>query len=78
MLIYFKEDEIVINTENVSSIEYINPSHSLSFNVNGQRGNVEIFFPTKDAAFKTLDTILAAYNSYPQKVLVIHNKKMVE
>ena len=77
MLILFKEDEVVINTENVSSIEYINPSHSLSFNVNGRRENVEIFFPTKDDALKTLDTILTAYNSHPQKVLVIHNKKMV-
>lgn len=77
MLIYFKEDEVTINTENVSSIEYINPSHSLSFNVNGRRENVEIFFPTKDDALKALDTILTAYNSYPQKVLVIHDKKMV-
>lgn len=75
MLIYFKEDEVVINTENVSSIEYINPSHSLSFNVNGQRGNVEIFFPTKEEALKTLDTILAAYNTQ-QKLLVIYDKKM--
>lgn len=75
MLIFFKENEVVINTENVSSIEYINPSHSLSFNVNGQRGNVEIFFPTKEEALKTLDTILAAYNTQ-QKLLVIYDKKM--
>lgn len=76
MLIFFKEDEVVINTENVSSIEYINPSHSLSFNVNGQRGNVEIFFPTKDDALKTLDIILTAYEAPQPELLVIHDKKM--
>ena len=77
MLILFKEDEVVINTENVSSIAVsygLRPS--LCFNVNGQMKNVEIFFPTKDDALKTLDTILTAYEAPQPELLVIHDKKM--
>lgn len=71
MLIYFKEDEIVINTENVSSIEYLtyDGRPCLYFEVNGRMKDVEIFFPTKDDALKTLYTILTAYNTQ-QKLLV--------
>jgi len=78
MLIYFKEDEVVINTENISSIEYItrsyNPRPCLLFSVNSSLKDVDIFFPTKDDALKTLNTILTAYN-IQQKVLIIYSKE---
>ena len=77
MLIYFKEDEIVINTENVSSIEYLtfDDRPCLYFEVNGRMKDVKIFFSTKEEVFRVLDTILAAYDNQ-LKVLLIYDKKL--
>lgn len=72
MLIYFKKDEIVINTENVSSIEYATNNYDpcLRFVVNGVGKDIDMIFSTKEEAFKVLDIILTAYNTQ-QKLLVI-------
>lgn len=78
MLIYFKEDDVTINTENVSSIECFiyDGRPCLFFSVTGDGAkDIHILFPAKEDAFKVLDTILTAYNTQ-QKVLIIHNKKM--
>lgn len=78
MLIYFKEDEIVINTENVSSIEYATNNYDpcLRFVVNGVGKDIDILFATKDDALKTLDIILTAYEAPQPELLVIHDKKI--
>jgi len=77
MLIYFKKEEVVINTENIFTIQYSDAVvPHLHFSGCGTCDNfIDVLFNTKAEALSILHFIAYEYDKDPKQILTIHTDK---
>ena len=77
MLIYFEKQRVLVNTNEIFSIEYIeeNSIPCLHFAGSGSRfAYIDIIFNYKEEALSTLEFISYEYAKNPRQILVIHTE----
>ena len=79
MLIYFEREHVLINTQKIISLEYVEENSIPYLHFTGESRTrhdyVDIIFNSKEEALSTLHYIAYEYNNNPRQILTIVTEK---